>query len=191
MWFLLHFYVCTSPEARAEEVAVRHIVTEICQTPLSFALSVSHSISVCLSFSHSLSVACIYIYNSSHFRTVCDSHTETSAGWNLPAIVTIVLEKNCDLFLCNFSGCAHINSCAARLHTSTYSKNQLMQTHTQSKLEQKVLSCPRQHTNGTFFLSFFIKMLKLYQNIVGFAQNLSSSLPCVQSRVQYFAIPLK
>lgn len=53
--------MCASPEARAEEVAVRHTVTEICQTPLSLSLSLF--LSLCLSLRLCLPVY-IYIYKT-------------------------------------------------------------------------------------------------------------------------------
>lgn len=50
-----------------EEVAVRHIVAEICQTPLS------HSVSVCLSL-------CLYIYKNLSISELFLTATDTSAG---------------------------------------------------------------------------------------------------------------
>ncbi len=99
-----------------EEVAVRHIVTEICQTPLS------HSVSVCLSL-------CLCIYKNLSISELFLTATDTSAGWDLPAIVTIVLGKVV-IYSYATSLCAHTWTHAC-LHTSTHSKSQLMHTHIQ------------------------------------------------------------
>ena len=112
-----------------EEVAVIHIVNEICQTPLSLSLSLPLTISLSLCLCQSLSISHSPTLSLQQKKHKNLSTSERCCDSRLSRYIcncNYCLRKICDLFLCNFTTHAHVYSC---MPAHTHIQWKLAQTH--------------------------------------------------------------
>lgn len=166
MRFLLHFYVCASPEALGKKYwgsgCKAHCHWNLSDSSLS--LSVSHSLTLCLQPVY------IYIYITLSISEQFVTATQTLRRAEIYLQLSLL---SCDLFLCNFTGYTHththINSCeAARKHIQQ--KPPHANTHAVVTAANS-FTVPQTAYRWSPAAPFYPNFLMLPVNIVGFAHQ--------------------